>query len=260
MPTTSNEMYYEERGHGTRTIVLLPGFGTSIACFEELAPLLDGYRSILIDLPGHARSVGARADGDLAHMAETVFEACDEIGLTQFSVAGLSLGGAIGVRMGLDQPERIEAVIGIMPWNAGGTKVGEDDVIKASHDAYGDMETMRAGIEAMSHDIEKAADLFDTMPTVTEAMWKGWLSGGAYTSMSEELPGLRPPAMYLVGGDDIVVDVDKQIEDIRAIPGGKLVLFTDEGHLSCYESPALLAAEMCSFLDANAGTVVAAPA
>ncbi|WP_425586092.1 alpha/beta fold hydrolase, partial [Thermocatellispora tengchongensis] len=87
--------HYEERGDGQRAIVLLPGFGCSIDCWAGIEPLLDGYRAVLMDLPGHAGSAGAHADGDLSRLAETVFDACREIGLTGFVAAGLSLGGAI---------------------------------------------------------------------------------------------------------------------------------------------------------------------
>lgn len=248
MPTTSNGMYYEERGVGDETIVLLPGFGCSLACWDDAAALLPGYRSVLFDLPGHGRSVGSRADGDLSHMADDVFDACREIGLGSFAIAGLSLGGAISVRVALDHPADVRAVVGIMPWNAGGTKPGEDEGIAAFHDAFGDHETIKAGIEGMSHRPERTTDLLVTMPTVTEAMWKGWLGAGAYTSMADELPGLSVPALYVVGGDDHVVDLHKQVDDVRQIPGGTLVLLADEGHLALYEEPELIASEMVRFL------------
>jgi len=248
MPITSNGMYYEEGGGGQETIVLLPGFGCSIACFDEFQPLLEGYRAVLIDLPGHAGSVDSRADGNLSHMAEDVFAACQEIGLTTFAVAGLSLGGAISMRLGLDHPEAVQAVVGIMPWNAGGTQAGEDANMKAFHDAFRDDETIKAGIEGMSHKPEKTTDLLVTMPTVPEAMWKGWLGGGAYTSMADELPGMKVPVMYVVGGDDFVADLHKQVDDVRKVRGGRLVMLTDEGHLAVYEEPERVAKEVLEFL------------
>ncbi|GAA3793151.1 alpha/beta fold hydrolase [Amycolatopsis tucumanensis] len=255
MPITTSGIHYEVRGGGERTIVLLPGFGCSIECWAEVAPLLDGYRVVLMDLPGHAGSSGARADGDLARLAETVFEACREIGLTRFVVAGLSLGGAISVRIALDHPGEVEAVVGIMPWNAGGTSPG-DPVIEGFYGAYGDLDTITAGIASISQDPAKTTDLVRTMPTVTERMWRGWLGGGVYTSMADELPGLRVPLLYLVGGKDTVVNLDKQISDVRRVPGGRLVLLADAGHLACYETPEVVAREMRQFLSDRAVAAV----
>lgn len=255
MPVTTNGIHYEVRGDGPRTIVLLPGFGCSIECWAGVVPLLDGCRAVLMDLPGHVGSAGARADGDLRALAETVFEACREIGLSRFVVGGLSLGGAIGLRIGLDHPDEVQAVVGVMPWNAGGTSPG-DPVIAAFHAAYGDVETITAGVAGISHDPAKTTDLIRSMPTVTEKMWRGWLGGGVYTSMADELPGLRIPLLYLVGGKDIVVNLEKQISDVRQVPGGRLVLLADEGHLACYEAPEVVAREMRQFLDAHAVVAV----
>ena len=203
MAVTGHGMHHEVRGDGLRTIVLLPGFGSSIESWAGVVPLLDGYRTVVMDLPGHAGSTGARADGDLPRPAETVFDACAELDPTRFAVAGLSLGGAIAVRIARDHPGAVTAVVGVMPWNAGGTAPG-DPVIGAVHDAYGDMDAIIAGVTGISRD--------------------------------------PVPLMYVVGGQDTVVDVDKQIADVRRVPGGRLVLLADAGHLACYEMPGVLAA------------------
>ncbi|GAA3546435.1 hypothetical protein GCM10022222_32580 [Amycolatopsis ultiminotia] len=250
MATTSNGMHYQELGTGERALVLLPGFGCSTEAWAEVAPLLEGYRTILMDLPGHAGSAGAAADGNLHHLGETVVEACREIGLTKFALAGTSLGGAICVRIALDHPAETTAVVGVMPWNAGGTHAG-DQVIEGFLSAYGDRETIAAGVLGISRKSEKTTDLPRTMATVTEQMWKGWLGEGAYTSMAEQLPELQVPVCYLIGGKDVVVDQEAQIADIRRIPGGRLVLLADAGHLACYEIPETIAKEINDFLGAR---------
>ncbi len=256
MPVTNNGMHYQEQGMGARTIVLLPGFGCSIACWAEVAPHLDGFRVILMDLPGHAGSTSATADGDLRGLADTVFDACSEIGLDHYVVSGLSLGGAMALRLALDHPDEVTGVIGVMPWNAGGTTSGEDAGVKAFHDAFADLDAIKAGVAAISQVPEKTTDLVQTMPTVTEQMWRGWLGGGTYTSMADELPSLRVPALYLVGGHDFVVELHKQIEDVRSIPGAKLVMIADAGHLACYEDPETVAFEMSHFLDRHVPAAV----
>lgn len=248
MPVTRNGTHYEEQGSGEHTVVLIPGFGCSIACWADIAPRLDA-RVVMIDLPGHAGSVRAPADGDLRHLAATVLDACRELGLGRFVVGGMSLGGAVALRLALDSPDEVTGVMGVMPWNAGGTTEAEGDGIKAFHDMYGDPDGMRAGVEAISQLPEKTTDLVRTMPTVTEQMWRGWLGGGAYTNMTDELPGLRVPLLYVVGGQDDVVDLHKQVEDVRAVPDGRLVMLGDAGHLAAYEIPETVAFEMSQFLN-----------
>jgi len=64
MPKTSSGIYYKERGVGPGTLLMLPGLGCSIECWLQVTPLLYGFHFVLMDLPGHAGSVGADARGD----------------------------------------------------------------------------------------------------------------------------------------------------------------------------------------------------
>ncbi|WAP54958.1 alpha/beta fold hydrolase [Streptomyces sp. S465] len=257
MPKTNNGMYYEERGNGPDTIVLLPGLGCSLTCWSEVAPLLDGYRLVLMDLPGHAGSIHAPADGSsLARIAETVIDACDQLGLERFALVGLSFGGALSVRIALDRPGQVFAVMALMPWNAGGTEAG-DPVIEGFHTSFRDVEAITQAIGAISLEPSKTTDVVRTMTTaVTEQFWHSWLGtgGGAYTSMSEELSGLAVPACYVIGGQDTIAPQDKLIADVRAMPGGRLVFLSDAGHLAPYESPELVAREIREFVSRYANT------
>lgn len=255
MPKTSNGVHYEERGSGPETIVLLPGLGCSLRCWSEVAPLLDGYRLVLMDLPGHAGSLHAPADGSsLGRIAGTVLDACDQLGLEHFALVGLSFGGALSVRIALDRPGRVSAVMAFMPWNAGGTEAG-DPVIEEFHASFRDVEAVTRAIGAMSLEPSRTTDVVHTMTSaVTEQFWRSWLGtgGGAYTSMFEELSGIAVPVCYVLGGRDTVAPQDKLIADVRAMPGGRLVLLSDAGHLAPYEAPEPVAQEIREFLGRHA--------
>ncbi|MGD6741431.1 alpha/beta fold hydrolase [Streptomyces sp. BH106] len=257
MPKTHNGIHYEERGDGPDSIVLLPGLGCSLDCWSEVAPLLDGHRLVLMDLPGHAGSLHAPADGSsLARIAETVIDACDELGLERFALVGLSFGGALSVRIALDRPGQVSAVMALMPWNAGGTEAG-DPVIEGFHRSFRDVEAITKAIGSISLDPTRTTDVVHTMTSaVTEQFWRSWLGpgGGAYTSMYEELSGIAVPACYVIGGRDTIAPQDKLIADVRAMPGGRLVFLSDAGHLAPYESPELVAREIREFIGRYANT------
>ncbi|AEM84354.1 alpha/beta fold hydrolase [Streptomyces violaceusniger] len=257
MPKTNNGIHYEERGNGPDAIVLLPGLGCSLKCWSEVAPLLDGYRLVLMDLPGHAGSIHAPADGSsLARIAETVIDACDQLGLERFALVGLSFGGALSVRIALNRPGQVCAVMALMPWNAGGTEAG-DPVIEGFYKSFRDVEAITQAIGAISLEPSKTTDVVRTMTSaVTEQFWRSWLGtgGGAYTSMFEELSGIAVPACYVIGGRDTIAPQDKLIADVRAMPGGRLVFLSDAGHLAPYESPELVAREIREFVSRYANT------
>ncbi|MEV5411096.1 alpha/beta hydrolase [Thermopolyspora sp. NPDC052614] len=252
MPTTSNGIHYEERGDGPGTMVMLPGLGCSLACWSRVTPLLDGHRIVLFDLPGHAGSARAVADGtNLATFTKPLIDACDELGLARFSLVGLSFGGSVGVRIALDRPDLVLSVMAFMPWNAGGTEPG-DPVIEGFYNSYGDVEAITRAIAAISLDPSMTTDVVRTMPTVSERFWRSWYGGGVYTSMFEELPGITVPVCYVLGGRDAVAPQDKLIADVGAMPGGRLVYLSDVGHLAPYESPELVATEIREFVTRHA--------
>ncbi|MEU1387912.1 MULTISPECIES: alpha/beta fold hydrolase [unclassified Nonomuraea] len=53
-----------------------------------IARHLDGFRVLIFDLPGHARSVRAPADGRLPSLAAILHEAINEAGADDYSLVG----------------------------------------------------------------------------------------------------------------------------------------------------------------------------
>lgn len=248
MPTTSQGMHYEVIGSGPRTLLMLPGLGCSIDAWSRVAPLLPDFRCVLMDLPGHAGSLSAPADGSsLATMAAPVAAACDEIGLDRFIVVGLSFGAAIGLKVAVDRQESVEGYVGFMPWPASGTD--SDDPFMARMDAsHGDADAIGEIVRMISLDPTRTGDLVETMGCVSEEFWHGWYQRGVFTSILDELPSLRRPACYVLAGRDAVAPTTRLIDDIRAIEGGRAVLLSDVGHLAPYEHPELVAEEIRAFV------------
>ncbi|MGO4618114.1 alpha/beta fold hydrolase [Nocardia sp. 2YAB30] len=247
MPHTSSGMYWEEHGQGSMTLVVLPGFGASVELMTAMVRHLSGFRVLVFDLPGHGQSVRVSADGGLPTLAATLHDAIHDAGVDSYCLVGYSLGGAIAVRIALDHPDEVRALVGVVPWNAAGTTAG-DKVIAGFDAAYGNVEALTQGVAAISVDPSKTSSLTNSMLTVTEQMWHGWLAGGALTSQADELPELRVPTCYLLGGKDVVVDQAKQLDDVRRIPGGRAVLLSELGHLCALEMPDVVANEISNFL------------
>lgn len=250
MPTTDNGIYYEEQGTGPSTIVLLPGLGCSMEAWSDVVPLLDGYRTIRMDLPGHAGSLAVHADGSsLTALAAPISEACDQLGLDRFALVGLSLGGAVGMSVAASRPDRVSAVMAVMPWPAGGIEAGDDPVPETLLSHYGDTEFIQVIANTISLDATKTTDMVRTMSTgVTEQFWRSWLTQGIYTSILDELPNLPMPVSYILGGKDLIAAREKLIDEVKIIPGGRVTFLSDLGHLAPYEAPDVVAAEISAFL------------
>ena len=98
-------------------MVLIHGFGNSLQSFRLLGPLLaDDFYVITVDLPGFGLSAKP-VDYDYRgpNQARTVSAFIHALGLKRTIIGGHSLGGAIALRVAVEEPE----VIGLLLMNPG---------------------------------------------------------------------------------------------------------------------------------------------
>jgi magnesium chelatase accessory protein len=96
-------------------LLLLHGTGASSHSWRALAPLLAAHAGVTaLDLPGHGFSDPAPGSGaTLEGMALGVAGLLRRIDLQPTVAIGHSAGAAIAVRLALDRPEELHAVIGL---------------------------------------------------------------------------------------------------------------------------------------------------
>jgi 3-oxoadipate enol-lactonase len=89
------------------TVVLCGSLGSTSAMWGAQLPVFAGRRVVEVDHPGHggAPVTSVRSVDDLATRV------LEEVGPGLFSCVGLSLGGAVGMRLALDAPERVEKLV-----------------------------------------------------------------------------------------------------------------------------------------------------
>jgi pyruvate dehydrogenase E2 component (dihydrolipoamide acetyltransferase) len=96
---------------GLLPIVLIHGFGGDLGNWQFNQPVLAEQRLVIaIDLPGHGGSAKSVPSGDVAALASVVRDALDALEISRAHLAGHSLGGAISLRLALDDPDRVASV------------------------------------------------------------------------------------------------------------------------------------------------------
>jgi 3-oxoadipate enol-lactonase len=92
-----------------RTVVLCGSLGSSAAMWDAQVPALKGagLDVVCIEHPGHG-GMPVEPVADVADLAGGVLARVDA---ERFSLVGLSLGGAVGMRLALDAPERIDRLV-----------------------------------------------------------------------------------------------------------------------------------------------------
>ncbi|MGC1301195.1 MAG: alpha/beta hydrolase [Caulobacteraceae bacterium] len=110
------EVFYREAGsRGRPTLLLLHGFPTSGHMFRDLIPMLaDRYHVVAPDLPGFGQSA-MPLDGAFAYsfenLARVIGRFTEVVRLPRFALYVFDYGAPVGLRLALQHPERITALI-----------------------------------------------------------------------------------------------------------------------------------------------------
>jgi pimeloyl-ACP methyl ester carboxylesterase len=110
---------YEVFGKGERTVVYLHGILLDSFVNHRLAEDLaaNGFRVILLDLPGHGRSDKPHAIAlhRMDSYASRVVRLLDALGIERAVVGGVSLGADVALQVALSAPQRLTGMILEMP-------------------------------------------------------------------------------------------------------------------------------------------------
>lgn len=109
-------VFYRETGpQDAPTLLLLHGFPSSSHMFRDLLPLLaDKYHLVAPDLPGFGQTDlpgREKFTYSFAHLAEVIGQFTTAIGLQKFAIYIFDYGAPTGLRIALQHPERITAII-----------------------------------------------------------------------------------------------------------------------------------------------------
>lgn len=114
-------MYLEVVGQlqAEQTVVLSSGLGGSARFWEpQLSSLTERYRVVLYDQLGTGRSPAELPEGySIADMTDELTSALDDAGIDDFHFVGHALGGHIGLRLALQQPQRLRSLVVINGWH-----------------------------------------------------------------------------------------------------------------------------------------------
>jgi pyruvate dehydrogenase E2 component (dihydrolipoamide acetyltransferase) len=102
---------FVKMGEGGTPIVFLHGFGGDLNNWMFNQPDLAAARATYaLDLPGHGASTKQVADPSVAGLARTVLAFLDAVDIERAHLVGHSLGGAIALALGLDEPGRVASL------------------------------------------------------------------------------------------------------------------------------------------------------
>lgn len=239
-------------------VVLGPSLGTAVGPLWSAAAahLPEAHRVVGWDLPGHGASPAPDGAVTVAELAAGVLAAVDAtVGPdAPLLYAGVSVGGAVGLQLLLDAPERFVAAALLCT----GARIGTADAWAeraATVKAFG-TSTMEEGSRQRwfapgfaEREPATAAALLDGLARVEPAGYAATCSALARFDVRARLGEISVPVLAVAGADDQPTPPTSLAEVADGVRSGQLVVLDQVGHLAPAEAPravADLVAELAS--------------
>jgi pimeloyl-ACP methyl ester carboxylesterase len=248
---------YYVYGNGPEVILLLHGFNSTAEHWSSLLASFppDDYRVIAPDMRGCGHSDKPLAGYTFERLAQDAMTVIDAEGLTGFTLAGHSTGGAIAQWCASELGERVKSMVLIGPVPATGVPVNDAArglFQQGAHDMQG-----RATIWKLGWYGDMDADLLDHFmagsrtwsPEAFLGVFDVWTIG---THFPERLPRITAPTLVIGGAHEPFLTPAFLIEGVVSkIRGARLVMAPDCAHFIHLQQAELTAGLTRGFIAAQ---------
>lgn len=223
-------------------LVLGPALGTTWHMWDRQIPeLTRNWRVLRFDLPGHGGAPAHPADSATA-LAERVLATLDSLGIQRFGYAGCSIGGAIGVQLGMLARDRLSslALISASPrfgtadaWRQRGVVVrtnGLDPIARSTPERW----FTEGFVEAQPAIVEWAVQM---VRTTDPGCYIAACEVLAAFDVRSDLGGIGVPTLVVAGADDEATPPAEARALVAGIPDARLAIVPGASHLTPVEQP-----------------------
>ena len=258
------KLEYFPHGRGPERIVLIHGFQASARIWQMVQQALpeDRYSTIAINNRGAGGSEAppSEADFSVPHFAADAFELVSQLGWTDFTLVGHSLGGATVAQFAVDHPALLKGLVLLDPADpdgrtlpAGGPAMDEmlDRMIagrrqqQASGAAGDGIDASGAGANG-----ELMRLLAEDMRNAPEQRLRGSMRSMFDIRLGERVKRLPMPVLLAGGDQDALIPVASMLATWAKYPAGTgLHFWHGVGHSPNLDCPAELAALLERFIE-----------
>lgn len=224
-------------------LVLGPSLGTdAITLWGDCAQLLTADFDVTAwDLPGHG-SAPLMGSVTIADLARRVLDRVDR----PFFYAGDSVGGAVGLQLALDAPDRVLGVIALCTGARIGTAEGWHERI-AQVRASGTPSLVTAsagrwfGPGFMDRDPSRASALLHSLSNAEDEGYIAVCEALAAFDVRDRLGEITAPVLAVAGAHDAVCPPSSLRAVAEGVPDGRYVELPGVAHLAPAEAPTAVA-------------------
>ncbi len=267
--------------HGHRRAYVMTGSGPAILLLHGIGmdhrswlPVIErlalDYTVLAPDLLGHGRSDKPRADYSIAGYANAMRDLLTVLGIGSVTVVGHSLGGGIAMQFAYQFPQMTQRLVLVA---AGGLGRSVNPIIRfftlpgsgLALRVLGTDPLRRPLVELinslgasglpMTHDLHALAEVYDDLSDPL-AQWSflhvlraavDW-RGQVITSLDRAYLAEHMPSMVVWGERDLVLPVKHARAAHEVLPGSRLEIFPDSGHVPHEDEPDRFAEVLADFI------------
>jgi 3-oxoadipate enol-lactonase/4-carboxymuconolactone decarboxylase len=234
-------------------LVLGPSLGTSATALwgAAAAALAADFQVVGWDLPGHGTN-RARVTGpvSVSSLAADVLEAVDALGTgvhpRSFHYAGDSVGGAVGLQLLLDAPDRVLSATLLCTGARIGTAGSWQERIDTVH-ASGTPALVSASAQRwfgpgfVDREPAAASALLHALSDADDSGYAAVCAALAGHDLRDRLGSIRGKVLAVAGEHDVATPPDTVREIADGVPGTRYVELPGVAHLAPVEAPAVVA-------------------
>ncbi|MCA9824806.1 MAG: alpha/beta hydrolase [Dehalococcoidia bacterium] len=228
------DLWYEDTGGNGPVIVLHHGYTGSHDTWTELiAPRLkDRYRCISMDTRGAGDSGHPEGGYTISQYALDVLGLMDHLGISAFTYCGHSMGGVVGMELGINHAARLDRLILVAPAPADGI-----DAPAAMHERSralreaGDRETMiseRTIMAPREGQEERIRRAVDRALSVSEGHFEQSWEELRDSRRGDALYQMQVPTLVIAGAADGLLP--HNLLDFQRLPNATLHVFSRVAH------------------------------
>ncbi len=258
----NHSLHYQDIGQGPAILFGHSYLWDANMWREQVVELSKQYRCIVPDLWGHGDSDPLEEVGSVYTLADHYWQLMQALGIEQFSVVGLSVGGMWGTQLALDHPEAVNKLVVMDSY------VGEEPV--ETQQRYLQMLAMVEQLgkipEPMVEQLlpiflsadtrenkpQLAAELAELLGGIPGANIPAVVALGRAIFSREDrltkLPALKMPVLLMSGE----FDLPRPVHEIQAmadlLPCSQCKVIPKAGHIAALEQPEAVNRQLMHFL------------
>lgn len=243
-------LYWETTGAGD-SVLLVHGLGLSGgAWWRTVDALTPGMRVITFDHRGIGLSESWTYAYTTEAMADDAVSILDALGVDRVHVYGFSLGGMVAQQIVLRHPERVRSLV-LGATHSGGRRAAtpEPEVVAffrrrarvPSEEAAWASVPYNYGPRSRTEHVDRIAeDIARRLENpFNERAYRAQLLAGSLHNCYGQLGRIRAPTLVVHGARDRMIPVANARLTAERVPGARLKILRDAGHLYPTEEPAV---------------------